>query len=380
MDHNETGNQSKKEIIRKTMIERQGEAKIIRKVILITSLIIVLIAAAVGLVGYLYVNSALKPLEPGNKNAKTVEIPIGSSVSDISSILEQQNIIKNARVFKYYVKFRNEAGFQAGKYQLTPSMTMQEIVASLKKGKVMQNVAFKITLPEGKQLMQIAGIIAEKTGQKPDEVFKTLNSPDFIKKMQAKYPDLLTNEILNKNIKYPLEGYLYPATYPFYEEKPSLESIVSDMLKQTEVTLAKYENLINEKKFTPHKLLTMSSLIEEEATEKVDRNKIASVFYNRLKAGMPLQTDPTVLYAKGQHQKRVFYKDLAVKSPYNTYINKGLPPGPIANAGVDSIDAALKPEKTNYLYFLATGSGEVLYSVTLAEHNKKKAEHIQNNN
>ena len=134
------------------------------------------------------------------------------------------------------------------------------------------------------------------------------------------------------------------------------------MLKQTEKVLLEYQAQMAEQKFSTHKLLTMASLLEEEATEKVDRSKIASVFYNRLDQGMPLQTDPTVLYAKGKHSERVYYKDLEVDSPYNTYKHKGLPPGPIANAGKESIKATLQPEETKYLYFLATPEGDVLYS------------------
>jgi UPF0755 protein len=122
----------------------------------------------------------------------------------------------------------------------------------------------------------------------------------------------------------------------------------------------------------------MASLIEEEATKSVDRNKISSVFYNRIEKKMPLQTDPTVLYALGEHKDRVYYKDLEVKSPYNTYKVKGLPPGPIANPGDQSMKAALEPEKTDFLYFLATKKGEVIFTKTLAEHNKAKAEHISN--
>lgn len=380
MDQKDKKMESKKDFIRKTMLERQGEARIVRKVILITSLSILFLATAIGLVGYFYIKSALEPLDPETKSIKTIEIPIGSSVSDISSILEENGIIKNARVFKYYIKFRNEAGFQAGEYKLAASMTLKEIVDSIKQGKVMQQAALKITIPEGKQLAQIAGIIAEETNEKPDDVLAQLNDKAFIKKMQAKYPDVLTNEIYNKNVLYPLEGYLYPATYSFYEEKPGLEKIISEMLKKTESSLVTYQEAMDKKKYSPHRLLTIASLIEEEATETVDRGKIASVFYNRLKAGMPLQTDPTVLYAKGKHQNRVLYKDLEVASPYNTYKNKGLPPGPIANAGKSSIDAALNPANTNFLYFLATSRGEVLYSVSLDEHNRKKAEYITNKN
>lgn len=387
MDEKDTNEESKmdqkatkKNTIRNVMLERQGEAKVIRKVILITSLSILLLIVVIGLGGYLYVNSALKPVDPDNKTAKTVEIPIGSSTSDISSILEENGIIKNARVFKYYIKFRNEAGFQAGEYKLAPSMTLSEIVDSIKKGKVMQDPTLKITIPEGKQLVQIANIIAEKTKQNPDDVFDQLNDKAFIEKMQNQYPELLTDEIFHKDILYPLEGYLYPATYDFYVEDPKLETIVSDMLKTTETTLTQYQSAMEQKKYSPHRLLTMASLIEEEATEEVDRGQIASVFFNRLEAGMPLQTDPTVLYAKGEHKDRVLYKDLEVASPYNTYQNKGLPPGPIANAGKVSIDAALNPANTNYLYFLATPEGKVLYSVSLDEHNQKKAEHITGNN
>ncbi|WP_257985452.1 endolytic transglycosylase MltG [Bacillus sp. V5-8f] len=362
------------------MLERQGEARIVRKVILVTSLTILLLAAVTGLGGYLYIKSALKPLNPENKSLKNIEIPIGSSVSDISSILEDQGIIKDARVFKYYIKFKNEAGFQAGEYKLAASMPLQEIVESLKQGKVMQKAALTIRVPEGKQLVQIADIIAEHTDEKPEDVLAELNDKEFVRKMQNNYPQLLTNEIFNKNVIYPLEGYLYPATYEFSEKKPELEKIVSEMLKKTESSLSAYRDVMAEKKYSAHRLLTISSLIEEEAAEKVDRTKIASVFYNRLKAGMPLQTDPTVLYAKGKHQKRVYYKDLEVVSPYNTYKNKGLPPGPIANSGKSSIEAALNPANTNFLYFLATPAGEVLYSVSLNEHNKKKAEHITSKN
>ena len=196
---------------------------------------------------------------------------------------------------------------------------------------------------------------------------------NLLKACKIKFPSLLTDEIFQKDIKYPLEGYLFPATYDFEEEKPSLETIVTAMLKQTEKVLQEYEAQMTEQEFSAHKLLTMASLLEEEATAKVDRSKIASVFYNRLDVGMPLQTDPTVLYAKGEHKNSVYYKDLEVNSPYNTYKYKGLPPGPIANAGKASIKAALEPDKTDYLYFLATPEGDVLYSQTLAEHNTKKS-------
>src|SRR5690606_13665180 len=167
---------------------------------------------------------------------------------------------------------------------------------------------------------------------------------------------------------------------PFYEEKPSIESIVETMLEQTDKVLAKYVGELEGNQYldSTHKLLTMASLIEEEATEQTDREQISSVFYDRLDEGMPLQTDPTVLYALGEHKDRVLYEHLEVNSPYYTYQVKGLTPGPIANAGESSLEAALNPDETDYLYFLATPTGEVLFSKTLDEHNVKKAQHITN--
>ena len=369
---------SKKQHIRMKMLEQQGEAKLVRKIIMITIAALILLVGIVVLVGFLYINSAMKPVDPEDNTIKTVKIPIGSTISDISILLEEQDIIKDARVFKYYIKFRNESGFQAGEYKLSPSMPIKDIVNSIKTGKLMKEAVVRITIPEGKQLVQIADIIAVKTDQDPKEIFKKLNNEKFVKSMQTRFPELLTSEIDNENVIYPLEGYLYPATYDFYEEKPSVESMVVEMLQKTEDTLQAFESDMKKKEYSAHQLLTFASLVEEEATAQVDRKTIASVFYNRLKEDMPLQTDPTVLYAKGSHKNRVLYKDLEVKSPYNTYKNKGLTPGPIANAGKSSIEAVLKPKKTDYLYFLATPEGEVLYSKTLDEHNNKKAQHITN--
>lgn len=368
----------KKAVIRQKMLEQQSEAKIVRKIVMIITIITVLVIGVIGGGGYFYIQSALKPVDPGSKVQKKVEIPLGSSVTGISERLEANGIIKNAKVFKYYVKLKNESGFMAGKYELSPSMAIPEIVNRLKTGKVLQEAAFTLTIPEGKQLREIAQIMAKAINKPEEEVFNQLNDKAFIQTMMEKYPDLLTTDILNPNIKYPLEGYLFPATYPFYKQNPTVDEMVITMLNQTRKVLAPYVEESKEKELSVHQLLTMSSLIEEEATEKADRKRISSVFYNRVEQGMPLQTDPTVLYAQGKHKERVLYEDLKVDSPYNTYQHAGLPPGPIANAGKDSIEAALQPEDTKFLYFLATGEGDVLFSKTLEEHNIKKEEHITN--
>jgi UPF0755 protein len=370
---------SKKAVIRKKMLEHQSEARIVRRIVLTITIVAILILVFIGGGGYLYIKSALQPVDKDSKVQTKVEIPIGSSVTGISEKLEASGIIKNAKVFKYYVKFKNEAGFMAGEYELSPSMEIPEIINRLKTGKVLQKAAFQLTIPEGKQLKEIAQIIAKAVSLPEEEVFNQLNDRTFIQKMMAKFPDLLTTDIQNPNIKYPLEGYLFPATYPFYKPNPTVEEMVVTMLEQTKKVITPYlAEFSDEEEFTAHQLLTMSSLIEEEATAKADRKKISSVFYNRIEQGMPLQTDPTVLYAQGKHKERVLYEDLEVESPYNTYKHKGLPPGPIANAGKDSIEAAVQPADTKHLYFLATPEGEVLFTNTLDEHNAAKAEHITN--
>ncbi|RSD24110.1 endolytic transglycosylase MltG [Mesobacillus subterraneus] len=368
----------KKQLIREKLIEHQSEARVVRKIVFIVSVLAILLIGAVGGGGYYYIKEALKPVDENSKKTIDVNIPIGSSTTGIGKILEDNGVIRDARIFKYYVKFKNEAGFMAGDYKMKPSMTLPEIITSLKTGKVMQDVVMKITIPEGKQLKQIAGIIAEKTQQDQEEIFKQLNDKDFITKMMAKYPDVLTEDILKENVKYPLEGYLFPATYPFYSEKPTVEEIVTVMLTKTKEVIGEFRGQMEEREMSTHELMTMASLIEEEATQKADRDKIASVFYNRMEEGMMLQTDPTVLYAHGEHKDRVFYKDLEIDDPYNTYKIMGLPPGPIANPGVMSIEAALAPAETDFFYFLATSTGDVIFTRTLADHNREVAKHITN--
>ncbi len=371
---------SKKELFLANLHQRQQEAKLVRRIVAIVAFVLIIIVAIVGTSGYFYIKSALQPVNPESEQEIIIDIPIGSGVSTISQLLEDNGLVKNAKVFKYYVKFKNESNFMAGEYHMNPSMSIQEIIDSLKTGKIMQEPVFTMTIPEGKQLQEIAVIIAEKTNQKEEDIWKQLNDEAFIKGLMAKYPDILTTEIWAKNIKHPLEGYLFPATYAYYEEKPTLEAIVSVMLDKTESVVSAYETEIERDNLTVHQFLTMSSLIEEEATKNVDRKKIASVFYNRIEQGMPLQTDPTVLYALGEHKDRVLYKDLEVDSPYNTYQNVGLPPGPIANAGTVSMEAALHPDETDYLYFLASKDGKVYFSKSLNEHNDLKAKYITENN
>ena len=358
---------SKKEMFNK-MNERKGEVKTVRKIVGIIALVVLIIIAIAGYSGYNYVTSALEPVDPESNKQIEVEIPMGSGITLISSILEEKGIIKDARIFKYYTKFKNESAFQAGDYSLTQSMTLDEIIESLKTGRVYREPVFTMTVPEGLTLEQVASVIQKNTSHKAEDFMKKVTDVAYIEQLMTEYPDLLTENILNENIRHALEGYLYPATYPFYEEKPSIEEIVKTMLTSMNTIVSEYTPILEEREMTVHELLTFASLLEEEATAQTDRETIASVFYNRMDIDMPLQTDPTVLYALGSHKDRVLYEDLEVDNPYNTYQNVGLPPGPIAGAGKTSIEAALNPSQTDYLYFLADKEGTNHFAKSYDEH------------
>ncbi|MDG5470896.1 endolytic transglycosylase MltG [Jeotgalibacillus sp. ET6] len=361
-----------------------------RKIVFFSMIVVILLILGAGIGGYSYISSALEPMNPDNNTPVTVEIPIGSSVDTITAALEENNIVKDARVYKYYLKFNNESEFQAGTYELTPSMTLSEITESLKTGKVYHEPLFSVTVPEGLRLEEIASIIEENTDYSADEFMETATDSEFIASLQEQFPELITDEVTADSIRYSLEGYLYPATYPFYEDNPELEVIITQMVEGTNAAFAPYLESINDfsagnftsegedpNVMTVHKALTFASLLEEEATASTDREIIAGIFYNRLEDGMPLQTDPTVLYALGEWKDQVLYEDLEIDHPYNTYQNAGLPPGPIAAPGIESIEAAMNPESTNYYYFLAAAEdGVVYYSETLEEHEEKAEQYI----
>ncbi len=370
-------NGSKKQEMFSKMQEKKSEVKIVRKIVAIIAIVFVLVLGIVGFMGYNYVKSALKPMDPDATKTIAVEVPIGSSLGSISALLEDKKIIKDARVFKYYAKFKNESQFQAGNYDLTQAMTLDELIESLKTGKVYRTPVFAMTIPEGLTLEQIGKIIEKKTPYTQKEFMELVTSETFVQQMMANYPELVTEAVLADNIRYDLEGYLFPATYSYFEEKPSLESIVEEMIAAMNNVVKNYSDVLTEKQMSVHQLLTFASLLEEEATAQTDRETIASVFFNRIDEGMPLQTDPTVLYALGSHKDRVLYEDLEVENAYNTYKNKGLPPGPIAGAGKTSIEASLNPSKTDYFYFLADKEGVNHFSKTYDEHLQKVEKYLR---
>lgn len=350
-------------------IERCQEASLVRKIVVMIILFLIVFLVVGGIFGYKYVKNGLEPLDSNDEVTKSVEIPLGSSPSKIANVLEEEGIINNALIYRFYIKFNNLSDFQAGEYQLSPSMNLDEITGKLQSGKVMKEAIVNVTIPEGKTIDEVAVLYEKNVGIDADEFIEKMQDTEYIEQLIQMYPTILSEEILNEDIRYPLEGYLFAATYPFYEENPTIDTIVYNMLEKTEQVVLSYTVQIEEMEdWSMHDIITLASLVEKEARTEEERKLIAGVFYNRLEKDMRLETDPTVLYALGAHKDRVLFKDLEVDSPYNTYQVKGLPVGPISSFGESSLQSVLEPEDTNYLFFVAAPDGEIYYSETFDEH------------
>ncbi|WP_078390890.1 endolytic transglycosylase MltG [Shouchella patagoniensis] len=348
--------------------ERASQAKTVRKIVLICVAVLFALVLVVLIGGYTYLSNALKPVDSeGDSREVEVEIPVNTSTSGIAAILEDEGVIRNATIFRYYTRYKNESDFQAGTYTLNSAMETDEIISNLKDGRVMTETALTITVPEGLTLNTLTERLAEFTGSSQEDIFAVIDDTDYVHSLIDEY-EMLTEEVLDEEIHHPLEGYLFPASYPFENEQPDIETVVKAMLDQMEVIYQNNKAYIEASDYTFHELLTMGSIIEREAREARDRFEIAGVLHNRLDDDMMLQVDPTVAYAQGEHIYMTTYDDLDVDSPYNTYLYTGLPPGPISTVREQSIVAAADPNETDYLYFYARYNGEIIYNEDYDQH------------
>lgn len=358
------------------LLKRNDDAKKVRKIAAVIIISLILIVAVGTISGYSYINSALQPVDPDSNEDISIEIPMGTSTSEIATTLEDNGIIKDSTIFQFYTKFNNETDFQAGEYTLTPSMSIDEILESVQSGKVMEDPVYTITVPEGQTIDQIAEIYASEMPFSKEEFLDKVNDPEYIETLINTYPNILTNDILDPEIRTPLEGYLFAATYEFYNEDPSVETSVTQMLEKTVDVVTPYLDEFSDQDFSVHEALTMTSIVENEASSDEQRRKIAGLFYNRLDEGIALQTDPTVLYALGENKDTVLYEDLEVESPYNTYHVDTLPVGPISNFAETTLNAIVNPEESDYLYFLHDDEGNIHFSETNEEHNALREQYI----
>lgn len=344
----------------------------IKKVILVIILIIVLAIGGLAL----WYNSSLSAVDKKNTNKIQIEIPIGSSTESIANVLKSNDLIKNKLAFKLYVKMNKVSNFQAGKYELYKTMNVEEITKTLQTGKLYSKDQITITFVEGKNINWYAEKIAEETNNTKEQVYELLKNKDYINSLIEKYW-FLTDEIENKDIYYPLEGYLFPDTYSFNNKDVTVEEIFDTMLKQTEIVLNEYKDEIEKSKYSVHEILAIASLVETEGIHPEDRKDISSVIYNRLKVKMPLQIDATTYYAAKIElgQRDLYQSELNTYNPYNTRgprMEGKLPIGPISSVSKISIEAALNPNNTDYIYYVSDKNGKVYFNRTSNEHNNTK--------
>lgn len=322
-----------------------------------------------------YVWSNLQPMPAGA--TKEITITRGMSANSVADTLEENGIIKNSFVFGYYLQLKDEGSkFQAGKYEMNPGMDNAAIIAKLNAGDIIAEETIRFTIPEGFTVLQIADKLAAEGLVNKDKFLELAENGRTWGAAEAvlTIPD---DDKLHKR----LEGYLFPETYEM-KIGSTEEQIISRMLQETDRKLATlpegWQDTMEEMGRTMHEIMTIASLIEREVVVDEERALVSSVIYNRLDEPMRLQIDAAVQYALDEPKERLLNKDLEIDSPYNTYKNDGLPPGPIASPSLASIEAALYPAESDYLFYVTKkdGSQTHLFAKTYNEHlrNIKKSE------
>ena len=339
------------------------------------AILFIMLGGALGI--GLYVANSLQPTEPSDESVR-VSIPSGIGSNQIAKLLEEHGIIRDAMIFRYYLVVKKQGDrFQAGDYDLTPGMTLDQIILVLNRGETVKTEVMRFTIPEGFTVQQIAERL-EVMGLADANAFLALaNEPEAWKGMSAsQIPD-------DSRIRHRLEGYLFPETYELKKESTEAD-IIGVMLEELDKKLAAlpadWQEQLNALGLSLHELLTVASLIEREVVLDEERPIVAGVIYNRLKRGQMLQIDATVQYSLDKPKERLYEKDLQVESPYNTYRYNGLPPGPIASPSLASIRAALYPAETPYYYYVTKkdGSQGHLFAETFEQHRRNIAESQKN--
>lgn len=299
-----------------------------------------------------------------NKNNVETEFTIqkGENVKVIAKTLQDKKLIKNDLPFLIYLKYKGISGrLIAGEYRFDPKLTPMEIVDIITSGRIASQ---KITIPEGWTSVQIAEYLAKK---------EIVTKENFLKATKEKYDyDFLSDKPSGTD----LEGYLFPDTYQISYHSNSKDIIDKMLINLDKKLTSQIRAEVESSGYSLYEVLTLASVVEREVAKQEDRKVVAGIFLSRLKEETPLESCATIQYILEVNKKQFTYEETRTPSPYNTYINKGLPFGPIGNPGVESINAVLHPQITEYRFFLSA-NGVTYYSKTLAEHEDKKAKHLQ---
>jgi UPF0755 protein len=318
-----------------------------RLVIISLTLILLLIPS----VCFVYFNYFI----PSNNKKVIFEISRGMGLREIATKLEDLGVIKSDKFFILFVTMKGkQRGLQAGEYEFGPGESMSDVIEQIVHGDV---IVKKITIPEGLNIYEIADLLERKG---------VVSGKDFIKK--ATSADLAT-KLIGKPLS-SVEGYLFPDTY-YYKKGVTAEELIDMMTSRFKLVWNSLKIQRDGSNLSDQEIVTLASIIEKETGEPSERNMISEVFHNRLKLGMRLESDPTVIYALGANFDGDLTKEkLKMTSNYNTYQISGLPPGPIANPGKASLEAALNPTNFKYLYFVSTGKGRHKFSTNYRDHLK----------
>jgi UPF0755 protein len=289
---------------------------------------------------------------------RLVVVPPGATLGSAADSLHAVGLIKSVALFRLYAKVAGrERTIQAGRYRFScDKATWRGMLDRLALGPDER----RLTVPEGYRLTEIVPMIAESIGAPEDSVWKAVRDTALRRELNVPTPDL--------------EGYLFPDTYHLAFGTPPDEVILTMVRRFQQVWQPEWDARLQELAMNRHDIVTLASIVEKEVRLDEERVVISAVYHNRLRDGMPLQADPTVQYARGQHTNRVLYRDLEIESPYNTYRNAGLPPGPIAAPGKASLFAALYPAQVPYKFFVAHPDGHHEFRVTFREHTEARAE------
>ncbi len=323
---------------------------------------VLLLIAAVMTAGYFY-RAFFSPLAD-DQTTQSFVVQEGESVKQIAAGLAEAGLIKSAFNFESYVWLKkSEKKFQTGEYFLSPNMSLTKIIALLTPRGANEKT---IQILEGWTNKDVADYLAEQ-GIFSKEEFLSAAKEDFSGQFSF---------FADKDKAVGLEGYLFPDTYRIYNTA-SAEEVVKKMLANFDKKLTpELRADITKNKMTIFDTIILASILEKELNNYDDKAKAASVFYKRLNANMALQADSTINYITGKKTTSVSAEDLKIDSPYNTYKYRGLPPGPICNPGLDSIKAAIYPEKNNYWYFLTDKAGQAYFAETLAEHSENRIKYL----
>ncbi len=343
--------------------------------------IIVILLIVLG-VGVFTIYNGLQPVTSTSEEVRFM-VEDGSTVKDVANKLQEEGIIKNADVAYTYARLFNLTDVKQGLFTLDKSWDIKQMFTYLNDQNAAKRDQVSVTVIEGDWAKDAANKFAEVTNVGADELLTLWNDKDWISSQKEKYP-FITDEMFKDGVRIYLEGYLAPETY-YVNKETTAEEITTTLLDQTLTVFNKYKDQIESSNHSIAEIYTMASIIQYEAgTNPDDLAKVASVFYNRLDQGMMLQSSVTVCYAIDFDKQEDNWQSCEANpdydSPYNTYKNAGLTPGPIENAGEAALQAAISPADTNYLYFMAEvcpgGDGTVHYAETLDEHNANVAKYL----